>query len=421
MGITTRKRDVTHLKFGSSTVTRNRGTGQVVQNLPATQYVISRQTTTSEGHPWPPSEGDKVRDIGGEFRTEKYEINLEGLRPMSVSYDSLANRTTFYGVPFIYPWSSASSTGLASLPAGPGPLTKTQLLAKGTTAISRTLPTAPQASIAVTLGELIREGIPLFGKETIQAFRGQRGDRPFQTAADEGLAYQFGLSPLISEVRKTSEAVRESNKIIAQLKRDSGRLVRRKYDFPIERSTEVETASGVYPANIPSSYFSKGGDRTLVKRLTRRVYFRGGYTYFYNIDGNTLSTFEKYSTLAKRVLGLDFKPEVLWNLAPWSWLVDWETNVGDIITNASYIGHDGLVLRYGYIMEHYVYQEESTLKGLVDKIGNPLPPITQSSTRVVKTRLKATPYGFGLNPDGFSAKQWAILAALGISRGSRQL
>jgi len=39
----------------------------------------------------------------------------------------------------------------------------------------------------------------------------------------------------------------------------------------------------------------------------------------------------------------------------------------------------------------------------------------------VKKRVKATPYGFGLDTDAFTPRQWAILGSLGISRGSRLL
>jgi hypothetical protein len=35
--------------------------------------------------------------------------------------------------------------------------------------------------------------------------------------------------------------------------------------------------------------------------------------------------------------------------------------------------------------------------------------------------VKATPYGFGLAPSGFSPTQWAILVALGMSDGNKNL
>jgi hypothetical protein len=45
-------------------------------------------------------------------------------------------------------------------------------------------------------------------------------------------------------------------------------------------------------------------------------------------------------------------------------------------------------------------------------------------TRVMveqKRRIKSTPFGFGLSPGSFTARQWSILAALGMTRGPRSL
>lgn len=38
-----------------------------------------------------------------------------------------------------------------------------------------------------------------------------------------------------------------------------------------------------------------------------------------------------------------------------------------------------------------------------------------------KVRRAASPYGFGLNAEAFSPKQWAILAALGLTRAPGRL
>jgi hypothetical protein len=122
------------------------------------------------------------------------------------------------------------------------------------------------------------------------------------------------------------------------------------------------------------------------------------------------------------VLGVLPNPETFYNLTPWSWLVDWKLNVGDVLKNITYLGKDGLVMRYGYIMEKIVRVETDTLSGLVSNTSSaPYPTIVQRYTTVSKRRIRATPYGFGLNPASFSKKQWAILAALGISKGSNQL
>jgi len=100
---------------------------------------------------------------------------------------------------------------------------------------------------------------------------------------------------------------------------------------------------------------------------------------------------------------------------PWSWAVDWFVDVGDILTNWTNWAIDGQVLLYGYIMEHKLHEKTYTYVGKTGFPGNVQP----SGVKMVvetKIRRQATPYGFGLSWDGFSARQIAILTALGLSR-----
>jgi len=119
---------------------------------------------------------------------------------------------------------------------------------------------------------------------------------------------------------------------------------------------------------------------------------------------------------AQKILGTDLTPETLWNLAPWSWAVDWIMPVGDLIGNLQDMASDGLVLRYGYIMEHSFVSDTYTFQGPTGLPAS-LVPGSYILSRETKKRVRATPYGFGLTWSGFSPRQLAILTALGISRG----
>jgi hypothetical protein len=124
---------------------------------------------------------------------------------------------------------------------------------------------------------------------------------------------------------------------------------------------------------------------------------------------------------ARRVLverlGLEITPEVLWNIAPWSWAVDWFTNAGDVLANTSDFGDQGLVMKYGYIMEHSFVRDVYFYEG---SFGSPLggsikiPPLALVSE--TKLRRKANPFGFGITWDGLNPFQLSIAAALGLSR-----
>ena len=88
--------------------------------------------------------------------------------------------------------------------------------------------------------------------------------------------------------------------------------------------------------------------------------------------------------------------------------------------NLTAFSNDSLVMRWGYIMCKYTCRDTYLLEGVRLK-GMPSGPVSQTFVTQVKKRNRATPYGFGLDPATFTTRQWAILGALGISRGTRML
>jgi hypothetical protein len=133
-----------------------------------------------------------------------------------------------------------------------------------------------------------------------------------------------------------------------------------------------------------------------------------------------------YEEKANALLGTRLDPEVVYNLVPWTWLLDWFVNFGDVVANASAISSDNLVMQYGYLMRTTSVRKELTwpqgLWGrrptgqLASSWKQFLPTYSQTTSLVTKQRGKASPFGFGLNPSDFSPDQLAILAALGLSR-----
>jgi peptidoglycan/xylan/chitin deacetylase (PgdA/CDA1 family) len=147
-------------------------------------------------------------------------------------------------------------------------------------------------------------------------------------------------------------------------------------------------------------------------RVVKR-YFKGAFTYYLPSDYESRNKVEEAAFYLDKILGLQLTPEVLWNLTPWSWAADWVGNFGDVLANVSDYATDGLVLRYGYMMEHSISKVTYTIPDIPALGGRTL---TQTHFREVKKRVPATPFGFGLTFDSFSTKQKAILAALGITK-----
>jgi len=144
-------------------------------------------------------------------------------------------------------------------------------------------------------------------------------------------------------------------------------------------------------------------------------WFSGAFTYYFPHEIAGSKRMADAAILAQR-LGIEPTPELLWNIAPWSWAADWFANSGDVISNWSAFHTDGLVMLYGYMMEHHVSKITRTLVGARDASGASYEPSPVSKIIEIKRRRAATPYGFGLNFSGFSAFQSSIIAALGLSR-----
>lgn len=113
-------------------------------------------------------------------------------------------------------------------------------------------------------------------------------------------------------------------------------------------------------------------------------------------------------------------PDLLWSVLPWSWLIDWFTNVGDIIANFSKNAVDNETLDSSFcvasLTEALRVEVAISWDGWFDNYlpGEELLTYYEDST--VKLREVATPYGFGIPYDSLTGSQKSILAALAISR-----
>ncbi len=121
------------------------------------------------------------------------------------------------------------------------------------------------------------------------------------------------------------------------------------------------------------------------------------------------------------LLGLELTPKVIWDLLPWSWLVDWFANIGDVIENLSNIHTSNLILNYAY-STLYRQVECSSVTGR-PALTSTVTGFRSWSGDVVtkyeawqKVRLKASPYGFATALETLTGNQWAILVALGLAR-----
>jgi hypothetical protein len=315
------------------------------------------------------------------------------------------------------------------------------LFAAGGTAIARTIPTHPVAGAAVALAELRREGLPrvptaatvkLAIEQRKLLKRGYRirnaGKVSPSDLGDEYLNLQFGWAPIVSDLRKFAHSIKNAHAIVDQMERGSGQNVRRRYEFPT--STEVsqvqnEPNTSRTPAfsgdlgNCDTWMMGSGPATWDVNvEYQRKRWFSGCYTYYVPPADTFVGKARKYEAYANRILGTRLTPEVVWNLAPWSWAADWFLNLGDMATNFSYLGADGLAMRYGYVLESNTSTIHCNWTGKVNLTGasNTRISISESFGSKTMQRVWAYPWGFGFTFETLSPRQSAIVAALGISR-----
>jgi hypothetical protein len=315
----------------------------------------------------------------------------------------------------------------------------------GATGVQRFSPLKPGVDLGQTFGELLLDGLPQIPLNLLRRMQNlEKGNasRRVQGLSKAGgkdyLGVVFGWEPLLRDIRDMYKTWNTLNSRMAQIIRDNGRPIRRKGTLFRDSSTEI--------SNIPNSSAwispavngnwsdaddldntgagTPGGTKTIT--TSEEIWFAGRFRYY--IPDVTADYWTSQAKLA--LFGLNPSPSLVYKLVPWSWLIDWFSNVGDVIANFSSNGIADLITDYGYVMRHYreVTQWDVISKGARPtwvlypgkSTRQPFPPtrFTSIVLKETKERIASTPFGFGLQIEDLSDRQLAILAALGLSRNN---
>lgn len=252
--------------------------------------------------------------------------------------------------------------------------------------------------------------------------------RWFRSLGSEYLNVEFGWKPFVRDLQQAYRLMKTIDKQIAQLRRDNGKGIRRSGTVEEDRNTTQKqstySSAFVNTYGAPPNWTAGNSVWTVTTTTELRSWFSACYMYW------IMDTLDwKWEARARAALfGALPTPELLWEVLPWSWLVDWFVNVGDVMSNASVNAVDNLVALYSYIMT----TERTTVTATCEtswqpKYNSTSPPtripgggVTLSSEYVkeTKVRLGGSPFGLGISYSGLSARQLGILAALGLSRGN---
>jgi hypothetical protein len=250
----------------------------------------------------------------------------------------------------------------------------------------------------------------------------------FRNLGSEYLNVVFGWKPFVSDLQKMYHLWWNIDKQMAKLIRENGRGIHRK--AKLEKGSSVTESSRVVSNNFfdgcigrPGLIVPAGTAKTTTVSSTRvetEIWYAAKYRYW--IPDTSSSLWDARARLA--LFGALPTPELLWEVLPWSWLIDWFSNVGDVVSNASLNAVDNLVTLYSYTMKKVTTKASwSSHCWLQQKTsGSQLWPtadftVTSTVEKVEKLRIgNNNPFALGTQLSTLSSGQLAILAALGISR-----
>lgn len=272
----------------------------------------------------------------------------------------------------------------------------------GPEGFNRFKPGAPPVSAGVFIGEL--KDLPRMLKKASYAHK---------NVGSHYLNAQFGWLPFVSDLKRMYDLAFDLERRLQNIQRMNGKWHTRGGTLLNESSTDAmpdDTVLRLTPANSYVLDTSKASNSYQLVD-TKKVWFKGRFCYY--IPEAEFRRPEWRLNTIRKMYGLSLTPDLVWNLTPWSWLVDYFTNVGDIMQNLSGGVIDGVVSKYAYVMGTRERKFVQTSTCGLKAGGSVSASIERGHTS--KSRVGGSPFSFAMSGD-LSTRQTAILGALGISR-----
>lgn len=251
--------------------------------------------------------------------------------------------------------------------------------------LAKTNPSRPVVDLPIAVYEL-RELPSLLRRE---------GGGWIRRLASLNLKYHFGIKPLVNDIVNLlnfSDEVDKRQKELDALHNGGLRRRRNLWSGAITGSTNRTVHSG--------EKFLIHCQNSVATRA--RVW---GFTTW-KPDGTRLMKGDQRALARQAVLGLTIDFATAWNAIPWTWLIDWCSNVGDVlIANRNIVGavHGPI-----QIMELI----ESTAICTIDH-----PAVQKASWELVtKTRRTVTNVPISAQLPILSLRQLSILGSIGVTR-----
>lgn len=144
-------------------------------------------------------------------------------------------------------------------------------------------------------------------------------------AMTEGyLAYSFGWKPLVSDLStlwNITQKVEERDRYLRKL--EHGTYLRRKLGGGVVQQSK--TSNGYEVPASDGGYILQADVEILEKQ-------KAWFTANAKLLSPPLPASDRHRTLMNEALGLNVSPGTLWNMIPWSWLIDYFANFSDFMS-----------------------------------------------------------------------------------------
>jgi hypothetical protein len=184
------------------------------------------------------------------------------------------------------------------------------------TILSKTNPSRPHVNVPAAIGEL--RDLPSLVKDW--------GGGLLRKAAKGNLSWRFALAPMLSDLRKLSDFTRAVNKRIRYLKKlRDGKTLRTRCNLGTSLQSTTPSRMLIH---------SQGATLYAFRHATNTEQLWGTAEWKLLPDTILPKGDDELGNLARRLAGgitSHGALETLWELTPWSWFVDWFSNVGEIL------------------------------------------------------------------------------------------
>jgi len=192
------------------------------------------------------------------------------------------------------------------------------------------------------LPSALREQCALFVK-SFRYFRNfsEHALRTDKILADQYLAYQFGWKLLLQDIKnliKTPEAVAKQLNLL---------LDRNGLDQTFRHTFKGRDSSVTGNLSFGCEMF--GGEMAVTRNgpYTNKWNIKTAVNYRLDFPRSDIPRLR--SDLTVRLWGLDANPEDVYNIIPWTWLIDWFSGCGDYIALINYIDSDRSLVNWAFL------------------------------------------------------------------------